>query len=165
MCATLDDLAVVPMGMDRLDERFFATVELVHNHGGEQWWLHLDRCTACGQNWMIASDERIYDDHFVSRLSGEQAQAIVDRGSWPSDFLTYEAVLRIGKERSKACRFLDPRAGSLLWTVEDLQKARSEISTGEIAELMGISEAHAARLARPERWFERVVRKLTMTRL
>ena len=165
ICATLDDMAVVPMGGDGLDERFFATVESIRNHGGEQWWLHLARCTACGQDWMIAQEERIYDDHFLKRLGRDQADAIVEEGKWPPDFLTYEAVLRIGQAHSNACRFLDPRADSLVWTVEELQKARPGIDPGEIAELLGIPDAHAARLMRPERWHERIVRKLSTPRL
>lgn len=165
ICATLGDLAVVPMGGDGLDERFFATVESILGHGGEQWWLHLARCAACGQDWMLAQEERIYDDHFVKRLSREQAEAILGGGAWPPDFLTYEAVLRIGQARSSPCHFLDPRAGSLLWAVEDLQKARPGIGSDEIAELLGIADSHAARLMRPERWPARIVRRLTMPRL
>ena len=160
ICTTLDDLAVVPMGMDGLDERFFATVESIHDHGGERWWLHLARCTACGQDWMIAQEERIYDDHFLKRLSRAEAEAVVRDNAWPPDFLTYEAVLRMGRERSSACRFLDPRAGSLTWTVEDLRKARPEISTEEIGDLLGISEKHVAALMRPEGMLERLWRKL-----
>jgi len=165
ICATFGDLAVVPMGGDGLDERFFATVESIRDHGGERWWLHLARCTACGQDWMIAQEERIYDDYYLKRLNSAEAEAVVSANVWPAEFLTYEAVLRFGQRHSKAFHFLDPRAGSLLWTIEDLRKARPDISTHEIGELLGISEAHVARLMRPERWHERIVRKLTMPRL
>jgi hypothetical protein len=160
ICATLRDLAVVPMGGEGLDERFFATIEMVRSHGGAQWWLYLGRCTACGQHWMVAQEERIYDDHFVKRLTPEEADAIVAEGRWPADFLTYEAVLRLGQERSSACQFFDPRSDALLQTIEDLRGARPDISATEIGGLLGISDEHVAILMRPEGLFDRVVRKL-----
>lgn len=165
ICATLDDLAVMPMGGDGLDEHFFATVDIVRWHGDVLWWLNLSRCAVCGQDWMIAQEERIYDDHYLKRLNSAEAEAVVSANVWPAEFLTYEAVLRFGQRHSKAFHFLDPRAGSLLWTIEDLRKARPDISAHEIGELLGISQAHVAKLMRPERWHERIVRKLTTPRL
>lgn len=165
MCATLDDMAVVHMGGDGHDERVFATIELVRWYGDNLWWLKLSRCTACGQDWMIAQEERIYDDYYVKRLEPAEAKAIVAREIWPDDFMTYEAVLRFGQRHSKAFRFLNPRSHSLIRTIEDLRKERSEISRAELGELLGISEGHVARLMRPERWYERIARKLATPRL
>lgn len=47
-CHSLADLAVVPMGGDGLDERVFATLEKICDHGGDLWWLYLSKCSACG---------------------------------------------------------------------------------------------------------------------
>ncbi len=135
------------MGGDGLDARIFATVETVRWHGGDQWWLHHAKCSACAQDWLIAQEERIYDEHFMRRLGPEEVQAI-DAGQWPDDFMTYERVLGVGRANGPACRLLDPMASSLIWTVEDLLKARPNITHVEIAELLGISVAHVERLVR-----------------
>ncbi|WP_404339020.1 hypothetical protein AB2M62_07555 [Sphingomonas sp. MMS12-HWE2-04] len=89
LCASLPDLAVVPMGGAGFDERVLATIESLCDHGGAQWWLHLARCSACGQHWMIAQEERIYDEHFLKRLSPTEVDAIQADRRWPEDFLTY----------------------------------------------------------------------------
>ena len=145
-CITLKDADMVPMGGDGDDERFFATVETVRQHGGGQWWLHLDRCRACGQHWMIASEERIYDDYYLKRLDAGKAGQINEDGLWPDDFMTYEKVLEQGLELGKACRFLDPMAKSLVWTAQELKAARPNITPAEIADLLGIDVDHVGRL-------------------
>ena len=145
-CITLKDRDVVPMGCDGRDKRFFASVETVRKHGGDQWWLSLDRCGTCGQNWMIATEERIYDDYFIRRLDTETAGQVLNNGVWPDDFMTYEKVLEEGLKLSKACRFHDPMAGSLVWTAQDLKAARPDITTAEISELLGTDVEHVESL-------------------
>ena len=83
----MSDLAVVPMGGDGLDERVFASIMTVCDHGGDQWWLHLERCGACGQNWMIAQEERNYDDYYLRRLNAEVARQVECDGRWPAEFI------------------------------------------------------------------------------
>jgi len=145
-CLSLRDLAVVPMGGDGLDERVFATVRRVCDHGGQQWWLYLAKCASCGQYWMVAQEERIFDDYFLRRLDSIIAIKIVTSREWPSEFLTYELVLTVGRKLSQPCRFMDALAPSLVWTAADLRKERPDISVEEIAYLMGITPAHAVRL-------------------
>ena len=84
------------MGGDGLDERVFATVEKVVDHGGRAWWLHLSQCRACGQHWMIAQEERIFDEHFLRRLTVDEANRISANGEWPVEFLSYERVIKKG---------------------------------------------------------------------
>jgi len=146
LCTTLPDLAVVRMGWDGLDERIFATIDVVCHHGGNQWWLHLDRCNACGQHWMVAQEERIYDDYYLRRLGPEAAREITDEGRWPDEFITYERVLRIGRTLSGAYTYLDPLSPALIDTVRDLRLARPDINVLEIADLLGIPPGNAARL-------------------
>jgi hypothetical protein len=146
-CATLPDLAVVPMGGGRLDERVFNTLEHVQDHGGDLWWLYLSKCSACGENWMIAQEERIFDDYFLKRLSNEEARQIVSESTWPPDFITYERVLKVGKALSQPCIFLNPLDDSLAWTAADLRKARPDITVEEIADLLGVTLEDAARLS------------------
>ena len=145
-CASIRDLAAIPMGGDGLDERVFATVENVRDHGGDLWWLHLSKCSVCGQNWMVAQEERIFDEYFLRRLDDAEARQISAEGRWPAEFLTYERVLKIGRTLSQPCIFADALSPSLVWTVEDLRKERPDITVDEIAHLLGVTPKNAARL-------------------
>lgn len=145
-CGPLPDLAVVPMGADGLDERVFATLEITRNYGGGLWWLYLSRCDVCGQDWLVAQDDRIYDNYYLKRLSPSGALDIVEGNHWPDDFITYERVLRLGRTLGETWTFFDPRSPALVWTAEDLIKERPDISVEEIAYLLGIDPAAAARL-------------------
>jgi len=146
-CSSLPDLAAVPMGGDGFDERVFATVENVRDHGGDAWWLHLSQCRACGQYWMIAQEERIFDEHLLRRLTLEQGNRISAQHEWPSEFLTYERVLTTGHALGiRPCRFMERLAPSLVWTAQDLRKERPDISVEQIAHLLGITGTHVERL-------------------
>ena len=145
-CPTIKDEDVIRMGFEGRDKRFFATVDTVLKHGGDQWWFYLAHCRACHQDWMVAQEERIYDDYYLKRLGEAEATCIVEDRHWPEDFLTYERVLQQGQKLSTAYRFDDPMAKSLVWTVEDLGTAQPDIDATRIGELLGIDEAHAERL-------------------
>lgn len=145
-CASLPDLAAVPMGGDGLDERVFATVENVLDHDGDAWWLHLSQCRACGQYWMIAQEERIFDEHFLRQLTVDEANRISVNAEWPVEFLSYERVLKTGHAlRIRPCVFLERLSPSLVWTAEDLRRERPDISVEEIALLLGVSSTQAKR--------------------
>lgn len=145
-CKSLPDLAVVPMGGDGLDERVFASLETMNEHGGDQWWLYVSTCSKCSQDWMIAQDERIYDNYYLRRLAPSAVHGIIEQGNWPEEFLTYERVLRLGITMSKPWTFLDPRSPALVDTAEDLRRERPDISFDEIAYLLAIPVADATRL-------------------
>jgi len=151
-CSTLSDLAVVRMGWDGLDERVFATLERVLDHGGDLWWLYLSQCSICAQHWMIAQEERIYDDYFLRRLDAAQAQAIIAHARWPDEFITYERVLKLGRTLSSPYTYVEALSPGLVDTAKDLRRARPEITVEEIADLLGISPRHAARLLGIGRW-------------
>jgi hypothetical protein len=154
------------MGGDGLDERVFATVENVVDHGGDAWWLHLSQCRACGQHWMIAQEERIFDEHFLRRLNVDEANRISINGEWPTEFLSYERVLKTGHTlRIRPCVFLERLSPSLVWTAEDLRKERPDISSEEIGLLPGVTPAHAKRLLasgslRQGSWWQRTRHRL-----
>lgn len=146
-CAALPDLAAVPMGGDDLDERVLATIENVVDHGGDAWWLYLSQCRACGQHWMIAQEERIFDEYFLRRLTVDEANRISANGEWPVELLSYARVLKTGHAlHIRPCIFLERLSPSLMWTVEELRKERSDISVEEIAFLLGVTEKQAKRL-------------------
>ena len=68
-CASLPDLAVLPMGGDdRLDQQVFNSLQRVAKHGGDQWSLHVSVCRRCAESWMVAQDERIYDSYYLRRI-------------------------------------------------------------------------------------------------
>lgn len=145
-CPLLRDLCAVPMGSDGLDERVFATVRPVKHHGGAQWWLYLSRCTVCGQHWMVAQDERIFDEYLLRRLDDSVALGITSKGAWPHEFLTYEAVLRTCRAFAHPPIFLGDLPSALVQTAHDLRCERPTIAVEEIAALLGVSAAHAKRL-------------------
>lgn len=134
------------MGGDGLDEKVFATIERVRDYGRDKWWLHLSKCRSCGQYWMVAQEERIFDEHFLRRLDKGDADLIVGNDRWPTEFLTYEDVLSVGSRFSKPCRFFELLAPSLVFTVEDLIKNRPTITAPEVGYLIGLSEQEAAYL-------------------
>lgn len=134
------------MGGNDLDQRFFATVDRVREHGGAAWWLYLSRCTACGQDWMIAQEERVFDDYFVKRLRRTDAELIIEVGRWPDEFITYERMLGIGHILSRPCVFLDRLDFSLGWAAKDLRLERPEIGEDEIAALLAVPADHVGKL-------------------
>lgn len=134
------------MGGDGLDERVFATLEQTHDHGGDLWWLYLSKCSVCGQDWLVAQDERIYDNFYLKRLDPADALDIAEGNRSPDDFMTYERVLRLGRTLSQPWTFFDPRSPALVAAAEDLVKERPDISVEEIAYLLAIEPKAAARL-------------------
>ncbi|MDC7677262.1 hypothetical protein [Asticcacaulis machinosus] len=144
-CISLRDKDVIPMGCDDRDQRFFETVNR-HWQSDDRWWLSLNTCKVCHQNWIIAQEERIFDDYFIERIAPEIANLILTQNRWPDMYLTYEAVLKVGRERSQPCRFFDRLPPSLVWTAQDLKQNRPDISIPEIAWLLGIDEDHVKEL-------------------
>jgi hypothetical protein len=97
-------------------------------------------------NWLVAQDDRIYDNYYMKRLTPTGAQEITEADRWPDDFITYERVLRFGRTLSQPWTFLDPRSPSLVWTAQDLLKERPGITVNEIAYLLAIEPEAARRL-------------------
>lgn len=146
-CSELDDLAIVGMGdAQGLDERVFQTLDLVQRHGGDQWWLYVSTCNGCGQDWMVAQDERIHDNFYLKRISPGTLREIVDDSRWPGDFVRYEQVLRLGRESGCIARFADPRDPALIHTAHDLRRERPDISLEDIAYVLAIPSSAAAQL-------------------
>lgn len=143
-CQRLGQHAVFPMGFDRQDERFHATVKELANGGEAKWWLTLGQCTCCGQHWMVACDQTVFDLYLADRLSPKQASAIVDTGQWPEDFSSYERVLQLCTTRGGAQTRLDPDSWLAQSIVKQLKKTRPKITNGDIGVLLGLSEAEVA---------------------
>jgi len=95
---------------------------------------------------MIAQDERIHDNFYLKRVSEQAAQDIVDHSRWPPDFMTYEQVLRLGRESGRIAIFADDHSPALVETAADLRRERPDISAQEIAYVLAISVKAAARL-------------------
>ena len=143
-CSTLGNFAVVGMGGDGRDELIFATLSEVTKHGGDAWWLYASRCLVCGQNWMIAQEERIHDNFYLKRVTVAEMKMIEEQGAWPADFLRFEDVIRLGPDHKQVARFFD--TNDLTDTVKELMEARSDIAASEIAYLLVLSEREAKRL-------------------
>ena len=145
-CRSLPNLAVIPMGGEGQDERVFATLNNIRNHSADLWWLYLSKCSACEQDWLVAQDERIYDNYYLKRLDPAEAQDIVAGVRWPDDFISYERVLRLGRTLGQPWTFLDSRSPALIDTAADLRKERPDITVDEIAYLLAIKPKAVGRL-------------------
>lgn len=145
-CDALVDFVVLPMGGIGFDSLVLASFKQMIKHGGDQWWLYASTCLVCRQNWMIAQDERIYDNYYLRRLSPELMTDVIEFDWWPDEFLTYEQVLRLGRTTGRFWRFVDPCSPALVTTAEDLRRERPDISVEEIAYLLGIPASNAANL-------------------
>jgi hypothetical protein len=131
---------------DGLDDRFFGTVKNVKDFGQSKFWLYMAQCTRCEQNWLVAQEERIFDEYFLARLSQAQSRGILENDIWPERFSSYEGVLRLGGSVVSHCQFIDTVAWSLVWSAEELRKERPDITIAEIADLLGITESRAEKV-------------------
>jgi hypothetical protein len=144
-CPKIADLSAISMGGDWYFEKVFEPFETVLNYGPDKWWLYIARCEACGTHWLIAQDERIYDEWYLRRISAADVATALN-GQWPRDFWLYEDVLWLGVVKSTPPRFLDAMSPALVETVADLLRDRPDIEIARIGQLLGISDRHAVRL-------------------
>ena len=146
-CVTLPNVAVIDMGEE--SEPVLATIEERRSRGEPFWWLWCGECTRCGQWWLVAQEERQNDVFCLRRLADDDATALVEHNIWPSDFDSYEALLRLGLTAGKSVRFAEPEeAKSLRWTIVDLAKARPGVRVSELAELLNLDIDMAETLAK-----------------
>jgi hypothetical protein len=146
-CVTLPNVAVIDMGDD--SERVLTTIEERRSRGEPFWWLWCGECTRCGQWWLVAQEERQNDVFCLRRLADGEAIALVEHNNWPSDFDSYEALLRLSLNAGKSVQFAEPEeAKSLRWTIADLAKARPGIRVSELAELLNLDLETALTLAK-----------------
>lgn len=155
-CLSLRNLDVIRMGGDFYSEQVFAHFDPIMDYGQEKWWLYISHCRTCAQDWMIAQDDRIYDNFYLRRIPPSTRKTIEEGSQWPDEFLTYEQVLRLGRTTGEVWTFLNPRSPALIATAEDLRCERPDISFDEIAYLLAISVPDAARLLKPPRIIDRL---------
>ena len=103
-CGRLEDPAVVGMGHH---EGVFRTLDEVRHRGSPWWWVLSFRCRACGQDWLVASEERQNDVYILRRLDEATAARIAAENVWPPDFDRYETLLEIGRAAGRWARFPD----------------------------------------------------------
>jgi hypothetical protein len=144
-CGRLDNPAVIGMGHH---EEVFRTLDRLRHRGSPWWWFLAFRCRACGQDWLVASEERQNDVYILRRLDSATAERIARENVWPSDFDRYETLLEIGRAAGHAVRFFDVADSPLLHTITDLAKERPGIRVSELASLLNLDPAVATELAR-----------------
>jgi len=155
-CMTLPNRAVVDMGAD--SEEVLASIEQKRSRGEPWWWLWCGECTRCGEWWLAAQEERQNDVICLRRLSAVETESLLDRDAWPTDFDTYESLLRLARDAGRSVRFLEPEtSASLRWTVVDLAKARPGIRISELAALLNLDMDVASALAKRAIREDRVV--------
>jgi hypothetical protein len=161
-CIRLRDLDVVDWGRfaapapafeDREDrdwshEDVMDTLEEVGRRGDPHWWLWAARCTACGQGWLVGSEERQNDLFCLRRLDDLEQRAITENGQWPADFDRYERLLELGHELGRSVVFESVMGSSLEVTMADLARERPGIGVRTLARLLNLDIESAIRLAR-----------------
>lgn len=172
-CEMLADRASFPMGFDGRDARFHETVKEVKAHSKALWWLWLGQCNCCGEYWMVASEQVIFDLYMVNRMTAEAAQHIITSSIWPEEFLSYERLLRLCKTRAGADAFMRGDSWGAQTTTRRLKAERPDIANEDIAWLLGVTsediakiladDAEAAAAAERERnppkksWWQRLI--------
>lgn len=153
-CVALSNLAVTEMGSEQ-EERIWETLEETKVYGESRWWLALYLCRNCAQFWLVAQESRQNDVHCLKRMDKVEAEEIIKNNEWPKYFETLEELLAIGRDNNRSVRFVDPLNSSLVYSIEDLKKARPNISNMEIASLLNIDESLVyqlcSRVAGPKR--------------
>jgi hypothetical protein len=144
-CGHLNDLAIVPMGHH---DEVFRTLQMVRKRGTPRWWLYASTCSACGQTWMVAQEERHNDLFILRRLDPATTERLVRDGVWPPDFDRYETLLEIGRQAGRSVQFADVADSPLLHTIADLAKERPGIRVSELASLLNLDPTIATELAR-----------------
>jgi hypothetical protein len=143
-CLTLPNLADVGMGEH---EDVFRSLDQMARRGEPIWWLSVDRCSECGQWWLVASEERINDVFLLRRLTDSVGKAAVGQDKWPIEFDRFSTLLRLGRERGHRWRFADPMSPALVQTTIDLANEIPELDTASLAKLLQIELPHASALA------------------
>jgi hypothetical protein len=138
---------LVDAGMGSEDDTALETLELMVSHGAPRRWLSAERCSACGQWWLVAADERINDVYLRRRLTEAEIEALQSRREWPADFSTFAEVLRLGRERGHSVIFGDPESPALVDTVVDLAREEDGIRASRVAWLLQIDLGQTLRLA------------------
>jgi hypothetical protein len=146
ICNELQDLCDIGMGHE---DNAFRTLDKRADFGEECWWLSLFSCSNCGQDWLVACEQRVYDVWFLKRTRAEIAKQIVELRQWPSVFRSYAELLRLALERGHSVCYLDPADSiELSGAVEDLAKAKPGITISELYALLPIDLSTTRHIAR-----------------
>jgi len=138
-CFTLPDLAVINMGHE--SSEILHSLKEQQSRGHPYWWLSTQKCSVCGDHWLVAREERHNDVFCMRRLKKREVKAIQNEAIWPSDFDKYEDLIWIG---SGAGNY----TATLCWTIQDLARARPGIAVSELIRLLNIEAPVAVLLAK-----------------
>jgi len=145
-CRELQDLCDVGMGHE---DDAFRTLDKRADFGEGCWWLSLFSCSNCGQDWLVACEQRVYDVWFLKRTSDEVAEQIVELNRWPDVFHSYAELLKLALERGHRVCYLDPADSiELFGAIEDLAKAKPNISLLELCQLLPIDLGTARKISK-----------------
>lgn len=135
LCVTLPNLASVGMTAEMPE---MESLEVRNRKGREQWWLAEYCCSECGEAWLVAEESRQNDVFLMKRLSESERRRIEEENIWPSDFNSFEHLLRLGPRMGHRYRFFDPFDSSLSCTAADLAEERPGISIQDLQELLNL---------------------------
>ncbi|MFK0383028.1 hypothetical protein [Agrobacterium sp. NPDC090273] len=104
------------------------TFEHVEDGVGHMFWLHHFHCKACGTDWWLANEQRIFDVWMLFR--GKNNQPSVS---------TYRELLSLAIQMGGSVRYVQPENSlEIPFTIEDLATEQPGIPLSEIAKLLPI---------------------------
>jgi hypothetical protein len=120
----------------------------VTKRGGRWWWLTLAQCAVCGQRWLDAQEERVYDVWVMRKLREADVRRILDGdGEWPGDLDRYITLLRMARSEGRRVSWADPLDPRTLQVLrETLIQIRAEdpsVSRQQAAALLCLTAAQA----------------------
>lgn len=148
ICRCAESAEKIVIGMGPKDDFVMSPLQRIRERGKTWWWLSLYRCAVCGQNWLVASEERRNDLYCLRKLTPTIAEEIEATDRWPDDFDRYETLLEIGRDTGNQWSYVSLEANSGLYElVRELALARPGITVGEIASLLNLEPSDAWYLA------------------
>jgi hypothetical protein len=144
-CSKLPDLADIGMFETA---KYYEIQDRRTRYGEQRWWLGLNTCRVCGQNWLFAQESRINDVVFFNRVDEARASLITETHSWPEIFSSYSRLLRLGRDRGHRVQYWDPvNSNELKFTIIDLALEKPGISISELVELLPVTSDIARLIA------------------
>ena len=149
VCVLLPDIAVVFMGDYTLYEEVCQTLRQLRKRGNPYEWVSAERCSHCGQWWLVGTEEGHIDVLCLRRLTPEAGNLVLG-GTWPSDFDKYATLLRLAKAAGRVGAWfggIDPSLSSIPMTIARLARETPGIHVSELAELLNLDLSAATMFA------------------
>ncbi|SHM91978.1 hypothetical protein [Roseibium suaedae] len=106
-----------------------AYLEQVERCVNGKFWLHRFRCNSCGDKWLMAAEEIIYDTWIIER----ESELI------PDIFLTYQDLMEFNKSTGIQIRYENPYISmEIPSAIQILKEEDKSISNERLSNIIGV---------------------------